>query len=106
MCVQQHLAPLGIGNVIYIYKGLNFIGLRNHPPFLSADVFDPFQILPLLIVHATNYFGRIVKKQKDQYTVLAKEMNDYFKVPGQRISVTNVEKSVFYGLCEGGICHR
>ncbi|NXY55410.1 DBP2 helicase, partial [Callaeas wilsoni] len=63
-------------------------------------------ILPLLIVHATNYFGRIVKKQKDQYTVLAKEMNDYFKVPGHRISVNSVEKSVFYGLREGAICHR
>ncbi|NXB03003.1 DDX17 helicase, partial [Cnemophilus loriae] len=63
-------------------------------------------ILPLLIVHATNYFGRIVKKQKDQYTVLAKEMNDYFKVPGHRIAVNTVEKSVFYGLREGTICHR
>ncbi|NWV88663.1 DDX17 helicase, partial [Machaerirhynchus nigripectus] len=63
-------------------------------------------IVPLLIVHATNYFGRIVKKQKDQYTILAKEMNDYFKVPGRRISVNTVEKSVFYGLCEGAICHR
>ncbi|NWT09075.1 DBP2 helicase, partial [Vireo altiloquus] len=63
-------------------------------------------ILPLHIVHATNYFGRIVKKQKDQYTVLAKEMNDYFKVPGHRISVNTVEKSVFYGLREGTICHR
>ncbi|NWV52858.1 DBP2 helicase, partial [Daphoenositta chrysoptera] len=63
-------------------------------------------ILPLFIAHATNYFGRIVKKQKDQYTVLAKEMIDYFKVPGHRISVNTVEKSVFYGLCEGAIYHR
>ncbi|NXU11385.1 DDX17 helicase, partial [Pardalotus punctatus] len=63
-------------------------------------------IVPLLIVHATNYFGRIVKKQKDQYTVLAKEMNDYFKVAGHRISANTVEKSVFYGLREGAICHR
>ncbi|NWV33689.1 DDX17 helicase, partial [Grantiella picta] len=63
-------------------------------------------VLPLLIVHATNYFGRIVKKQKDQYTVLAEEMNDYFKVPGHRISVNTVEMSVFYGLREGAICHR
>ncbi|NXQ21120.1 DDX17 helicase, partial [Peucedramus taeniatus] len=63
-------------------------------------------ILPLFIVHATNYFGRIVKKQKDQYTVLAKEMNDYFKVPRHRISVNTTEKSVFYGLHEGAICHR
>ncbi|NWT60839.1 DDX17 helicase, partial [Erythrocercus mccallii] len=63
-------------------------------------------ILPLLIVHATNYFGRIIKKQKDQYTILAKEMNDYFKPSGHRISVNSVEKSVLYGLCEGAICHR
>ncbi|XP_014737252.1 PREDICTED: putative ATP-dependent RNA helicase TDRD12 [Sturnus vulgaris] len=63
-------------------------------------------ILPLLVIHATNYFGRIVKKQKDQYTVLAKEMNDYFKVSGHRISVNTVEKSVFYGLHEGANCHR
>ncbi|KAM7011168.1 putative ATP-dependent RNA helicase TDRD12 [Passerculus sandwichensis] len=63
-------------------------------------------ILPLFIVHATKYFGRIVRKQKDQYTALAKEMNDYFKVPGHRISVTAVEKSVLYGLREGAICHR
>ncbi|NWW71094.1 DBP2 helicase, partial [Climacteris rufus] len=63
-------------------------------------------ILPLLIVHATHYFGRIVKKQKDPYTILEKEMNDYFKVPGHRISVNTVEKSAFYGLLEGAICHR
>ncbi|NXI86443.1 DBP2 helicase, partial [Rhipidura dahli] len=67
---------------------------------------DRVTILPLFILHATNYFGRIVKKQKDQYTVLAKEMNDYFKVPGHRKSVNIVEKSVFYGLREGAICHR
>ncbi|XP_027519710.1 putative ATP-dependent RNA helicase TDRD12 isoform X3 [Corapipo altera] len=63
-------------------------------------------ILPLHIVHATNYFGRIVEKEKDQYTVLAEEMQNYFKVPGQRISVTTVEKSAFYGLYEGALCHR
>ncbi|XP_032925580.1 putative ATP-dependent RNA helicase TDRD12 isoform X2 [Catharus ustulatus] len=63
-------------------------------------------ILPLFIIHATNYFGRIVKKQKDQYTVLAKEMNDYFKVPEHRISVNTVEKSVYYGLHEGANYHR
>ncbi|NXA98455.1 DDX17 helicase, partial [Melanocharis versteri] len=63
-------------------------------------------IVPLVIVHATSYFGRIVKKQKDQYTILAKEMDDYFKVPGHRISVNTVEKSLFYGLREGAVCHR
>ncbi|NWS81501.1 DDX17 helicase, partial [Toxostoma redivivum] len=63
-------------------------------------------ILPLFIIHATNYSGRIVKKQKDQYTVLAKEMNSYFKVSGHRITVNTVEKSVFYGLHEGANYHR
>uniref|UniRef100_A0A8D2M1J9 RNA helicase n=1 Tax=Zonotrichia albicollis TaxID=44394 RepID=A0A8D2M1J9_ZONAL len=63
-------------------------------------------ILPLFIVHATKYFGRIVRKQKDQYAAVAKDMNDYFRVPGHRISVNAVEKSVFYGLREGAVCHR
>ncbi|NWY71169.1 DDX17 helicase, partial [Erithacus rubecula] len=63
-------------------------------------------ILPLLVVNATNYFGRIIKKEKDQYTVLAKQMNDYFKVPEHRISVNTMEKSVLYGLHEGANCHR
>ncbi|NXM27489.1 DBP2 helicase, partial [Oxyruncus cristatus] len=63
-------------------------------------------ILPLHIVHATNYFGRIVEKEKDQYTILAEEMQNYFKVPGHKIFVNSVEKSTFYGLCEGALCHR
>ncbi|NXF71784.1 DBP2 helicase, partial [Sclerurus mexicanus] len=63
-------------------------------------------IIPLHIVHATNYFGRIVEKQKDQYEVLAGEMKNYFKVPGHRISANTVEKSAFYALYEGVLCHR
>ncbi|XP_054055906.1 putative ATP-dependent RNA helicase TDRD12 [Rissa tridactyla] len=63
-------------------------------------------ILPLHIVNATNYFGRIVDKQKDQYTILAEEMNDYFKKPSNKTSVKNVEKLAFYGLCEETLFHR
>ncbi|XP_071423852.1 putative ATP-dependent RNA helicase TDRD12 isoform X2 [Pithys albifrons albifrons] len=63
-------------------------------------------IVPFHIVHATNYFGRIVDKQKDQYAILAGEMKDYFKVPGHRISVNTVEKSTLYALYEGTLCHR
>ncbi|XP_050167225.1 putative ATP-dependent RNA helicase TDRD12 [Myiozetetes cayanensis] len=63
-------------------------------------------ILPLHIVHATNYFGRIVDKENDQYAILAEEMQNYFKVPGHRIFVDPVEKSAFYGLCEGALYHR
>ncbi|KFQ75476.1 Tudor domain-containing protein 12, partial [Phaethon lepturus] len=63
-------------------------------------------ILPLHIVNATNYFGRIVDKQKDQYTILAEEINEYFKKPSNKISVKNVEKLAFYGLCEKTLFHR
>ncbi|XP_009708180.1 PREDICTED: putative ATP-dependent RNA helicase TDRD12 [Cariama cristata] len=63
-------------------------------------------ILPLYIVNATNYFGRIVDKQKDQYTVLAEEINEYFKKPSNKTSVKNVEKLAFYGLCEKTLFHR
>ncbi|KFU95995.1 Tudor domain-containing protein 12, partial [Chaetura pelagica] len=63
-------------------------------------------ILPLHIVNATNYFGRIVDRQKDQYAILAEEMNEYFKQPSNKISVKNVEKLAFYGLCEKTLFHR
>uniref|UniRef100_A0A8C8A6U5 Putative ATP-dependent RNA helicase TDRD12 n=1 Tax=Otus sunia TaxID=257818 RepID=A0A8C8A6U5_9STRI len=63
-------------------------------------------ILPLHIVNATNYFGRIVDKQEDQYTNLAEEINEYFKKPSNKISVKNVEKLAFYGLCEKTLFHR
>ncbi|XP_071612868.1 putative ATP-dependent RNA helicase TDRD12 isoform X3 [Heliangelus exortis] len=63
-------------------------------------------ILPLHIVNATNYFGRIVNKQKDQYTILAEEMNDYFKKPSNKIIAKTVEKLAFYGLCEKTLVHR
>ncbi|NXX13328.1 RH20 helicase, partial [Podargus strigoides] len=63
-------------------------------------------ILPLHILNATNYFGRIVDKQKDQYTILAEEMNEYFKEPSNKISAKNVEKLAFYGLREKTLYHR
>ncbi|KAM6409124.1 putative ATP-dependent RNA helicase TDRD12 [Rhynochetos jubatus] len=63
-------------------------------------------ILPLHIVNATNYFGRIVDKQKDQYTILAEEINEYFKNPSNKVSVKNVEKLAFYGLREKTLFHR
>ncbi|NXP28237.1 DDX17 helicase, partial [Scytalopus superciliaris] len=76
---------------------------------IPAEMIKPSErvlIVPLHIVHATNYFGRIVRKEKDQYEVLAGEMKNYFKVPGHRVSVNTVEKSAFYALYEGALCHR
>ncbi|KAJ6666007.1 hypothetical protein lerEdw1_000911 [Lerista edwardsae] len=63
-------------------------------------------ILPLFIVSATNYFGRIVGKPKDQYTALAEEMNEYYKKANNRISVNTVEKHMVYGLHEDKSFHR
>lgn len=65
-----------------------------------------FQILPLFIVSATNYFGRIVSKPEDQYTALAEEMNEYYKKANNRISVNTVEKLMLYGLHEERSFHR
>uniref|UniRef100_A0A672ULN6 Putative ATP-dependent RNA helicase TDRD12 n=1 Tax=Strigops habroptila TaxID=2489341 RepID=A0A672ULN6_STRHB len=63
-------------------------------------------ILPLHIVSATNYFGRIVDKQKDQYTILAEEIKEYFKNPSNKISVKKVKALAFYGLYEKRLFHR
>ncbi|XP_069724675.1 putative ATP-dependent RNA helicase TDRD12 [Phaenicophaeus curvirostris] len=63
-------------------------------------------IVPLYIVNATNYFGRIVDEEKDQYGILSEEINKYFKEPGNKISAKNIEKLTIYGLCEKTLFHR
>ncbi|XP_068811535.1 putative ATP-dependent RNA helicase TDRD12 isoform X2 [Struthio camelus] len=63
-------------------------------------------VVPLHIVNATNYFGRIVDKQKDQYAILAEEINEYFKKPSNNVSVEKVEKLTLYGLYEETFFHR
>uniref|UniRef100_A0A674KFM2 Putative ATP-dependent RNA helicase TDRD12 n=1 Tax=Terrapene triunguis TaxID=2587831 RepID=A0A674KFM2_9SAUR len=63
-------------------------------------------IVPLHIVDATNYFGRIIDKQKDQYAILVGEMIEYFKKARNKVSVEMVEKLALYGLCEEGLFHR
>ncbi|XP_060109824.1 putative ATP-dependent RNA helicase TDRD12 [Heteronotia binoei] len=63
-------------------------------------------ILPLFIVDATQYFGRIVGKPKDQYATLAEELNEYYKKASNRISVDSVEKLAMCGLQEENSFHR
>ncbi|XP_074864401.1 putative ATP-dependent RNA helicase TDRD12 isoform X2 [Carettochelys insculpta] len=63
-------------------------------------------ILPLYIVDATNYFGRIIDKQKDQYATLAEEMIEYFKKVRNKVSAEMVEKQALYGVQEGDVFHR
>uniref|UniRef100_A0A8B9Q8N8 Putative ATP-dependent RNA helicase TDRD12 n=1 Tax=Apteryx owenii TaxID=8824 RepID=A0A8B9Q8N8_APTOW len=76
---------------------------RNMPDKITPT---PGCIVPLHIVNATNYFGRIVDKQKDQYAILAEEMNEYFKKPSNNVSVEKVEKLAWYGLYEETFFHR
>ncbi|XP_066493879.1 putative ATP-dependent RNA helicase TDRD12 isoform X6 [Tiliqua scincoides] len=70
----------------------------------EADIV--YKILPLFIVSATNYFGRIVGKQKDLYATFAEEMSEYYKRASNRVSVDTVEKLAVYGLHEEKSFHR
>ncbi|KAM8982960.1 putative ATP-dependent RNA helicase TDRD12 [Ara ararauna] len=63
-------------------------------------------ILPLHVVSATNYFGRIVDKEEDQYTNLAEDINEYFENPSNRISVKKMKALALYGLHEKRLFHR
>ncbi|XP_078236477.1 putative ATP-dependent RNA helicase TDRD12 [Pogona vitticeps] len=63
-------------------------------------------ILPLFIVDATTYFGRIVDKEKDVYTAFAEEMNLYYKTASNCISAETVEKLTVYALQEENTFHR
>uniref|UniRef100_A0A8C3LXN5 Putative ATP-dependent RNA helicase TDRD12 n=1 Tax=Chrysolophus pictus TaxID=9089 RepID=A0A8C3LXN5_CHRPC len=73
---------------------------------ISPQFMFYFQVLPLHIVNATNFFGRIVDKQKDQYTILAEEINEYFKETSNRVAAQKVEKLALYGFCEETVFHR
>lgn len=92
-------------SIFVISLGLGFVNVRHHPVLFFSCILH-FQILPLNIVNATNYFGRIVNKEMDQYTILAKEMKEYFEKPNNKISATTVQKLGFYGLCEEASFHR
>uniref|UniRef100_A0A8C8R7R2 RNA helicase n=1 Tax=Pelusios castaneus TaxID=367368 RepID=A0A8C8R7R2_9SAUR len=70
------------------------------------DVSYGYVKVPLHIMDATNFFGRIVDKQKDQYAVLAGEMIEYFKKAGNKVSVEMLEKLALYGLYEDDVFHR
>uniref|UniRef100_A0A8B9FB10 Putative ATP-dependent RNA helicase TDRD12 n=2 Tax=Amazona TaxID=12929 RepID=A0A8B9FB10_9PSIT len=78
---------------------------KSCSPSFFSGVFC-FQILPLHIVSATNYFGRIVDKEEDQYTILAEEINEYFEHPSNRISVKKMKVLALYGLYEERLFHR
>uniref|UniRef100_A0A8D0DUR6 RNA helicase n=1 Tax=Salvator merianae TaxID=96440 RepID=A0A8D0DUR6_SALMN len=63
-------------------------------------------ILPLYIVDATNYFGRIVRKQKDQFMTLEEEMKEYYRETKNHNAVDTVEKLAVYSLRDENSFHR
>lgn len=93
---------------VYSYIAILHISFfrNNHSSFPTPQFMFCFQVLPLHVVSATNYFGRIVDKQKDQYTILAGEINEYFNETSNRVVAQKVEKLALYGFCEKTVFHR
>uniref|UniRef100_A0A8C4KMD9 Putative ATP-dependent RNA helicase TDRD12 n=1 Tax=Dromaius novaehollandiae TaxID=8790 RepID=A0A8C4KMD9_DRONO len=105
-----YLKTLGICKNRRACPDRHHINVQTDIPQNIPDKITPtpgcMTIVPLHIVSATNYFGRIVDKQKDQYAILAEEINEYFKKPNNNISVEKVEKLALYGLYEETFFHR
>uniref|UniRef100_A0A8C4PE58 Putative ATP-dependent RNA helicase TDRD12 n=1 Tax=Dromaius novaehollandiae TaxID=8790 RepID=A0A8C4PE58_DRONO len=105
-----YLKTLGICKNRRACPDRHHINVQTDIPQNIPDKITPtpgcMTVMPLHIVSATNYFGRIVDKQKDQYAILAEEINEYFKKPNNNISVEKVEKLALYGLYEETFFHR
>ncbi|XP_070616404.1 putative ATP-dependent RNA helicase TDRD12 isoform X2 [Erythrolamprus reginae] len=63
-------------------------------------------ILPLFIVDATNYLGRVVGKWGNPYTLLETQLKDYYQESNNCTPVDKVEKLAMYGLREENSFHR
>ncbi|XP_041123677.1 putative ATP-dependent RNA helicase TDRD12 [Polyodon spathula] len=61
-------------------------------------------VLPLYVVNASCYFGRIVSKKEDLYSSLAADMAEYYACNLQ--GVKEITKGGLYGIKEGTVYHR
>uniref|UniRef100_A0A8C3H4S5 Putative ATP-dependent RNA helicase TDRD12 n=1 Tax=Chrysemys picta bellii TaxID=8478 RepID=A0A8C3H4S5_CHRPI len=106
----QYLKRSGVCKDMRICPDRHRVHLQIDLPQEMSDNTIPMAgcvtIVPLHIVDATNYFGRIIDKQKDQYAILVGEMIEYFKKARNKVSVEMVEKLALYGLHEEGLFHR
>ncbi|KAM9122009.1 putative ATP-dependent RNA helicase TDRD12 [Pangshura tecta] len=106
----QYLKRSGVCKDMRLCPDRHRVHLRIDLPQKMSDNAIPMAgcvtIVPLHIVDATNYFGRIIDKQKDQYAILDGEMIEYFKKARNKVSVEMVEKLALYGLDEEGLFHR
>ncbi|KAM7146896.1 putative ATP-dependent RNA helicase TDRD12 [Macrochelys suwanniensis] len=106
----QYLKRSGVCKNMRICPNRHRVHLQIDLPQKMSDHTIPMAgcvtIVPLHIVDATNYFGRIIDKQKDQYAILAGEMIEYFEKARNKVCVEMVEKLALYGLHEEGLFHR
>uniref|UniRef100_A0A8C3RMV7 Putative ATP-dependent RNA helicase TDRD12 n=1 Tax=Chelydra serpentina TaxID=8475 RepID=A0A8C3RMV7_CHESE len=106
----QYLKRSGVCKNMRICPNRHRVHLQIDLPQKMSDNTIPMAgcvtIVPLHIVDATNYFGRIIDKQKDQYAILAGEMIEYFEKARNKVCVEMVEKLALYGLHEEGLFHR
>uniref|UniRef100_A0A452GG39 Putative ATP-dependent RNA helicase TDRD12 n=1 Tax=Gopherus agassizii TaxID=38772 RepID=A0A452GG39_9SAUR len=106
----QYLKRSGVCKDMRICPDRHRVHLQIDLPQKMSDNTIPMAgcvtIVPLHIVDATNYFGRIIDKQKNQYAILDGEMLEYFKEARNKVSVEMVEKLALYGLHEEGLFHR
>uniref|UniRef100_A0A8C3RJL2 Putative ATP-dependent RNA helicase TDRD12 n=1 Tax=Chelydra serpentina TaxID=8475 RepID=A0A8C3RJL2_CHESE len=106
----QYLKRSGVCKNMRICPNRHRVHLQIDLPQKMSDNTIPMAgcvtVIPLHIVDATNYFGRIIDKQKDQYAILAGEMIEYFEKARNKVCVEMVEKLALYGLHEEGLFHR
>ncbi|XP_075694549.1 putative ATP-dependent RNA helicase TDRD12 [Rhinoderma darwinii] len=62
-------------------------------------------VLPLCIVNAARFFGRVVTKN-DPYDKLAAELNEYYQSPINKILARTVECKHLYAISDGTEYHR
>ncbi|CAH2324216.1 ATP-dependent RNA helicase TDRD12 isoform X1 [Pelobates cultripes] len=62
-------------------------------------------VIPLGIVDATRFFGRIVTKE-GAYEKLVEELAEYYSFDSNKMTDQNVENSGLYALQEGSVYHR
>ncbi|KGL76799.1 Tudor domain-containing protein 12, partial [Tinamus guttatus] len=101
-----YLKTLGICKNRRVCADRHHINVQTDMPDKIIPTLGCVTVVPLHIINATNYFGRIIDKQKDQYAILAEEINDYFKKPSNKVSVEKVERLALYGLYEEALFHR
>ncbi|KAG9474881.1 hypothetical protein GDO78_003379 [Eleutherodactylus coqui] len=82
---------------------LKTFGYCKAVTFTLMSVF--VQVLPLCIVDAARFLGRVVIKN-DPYDKLAAELNEFYESPMNKVPARNVQCQHLYALSDGSHYHR